>query len=711
MLYQRLFFTLNALLGSIWLSAQCIGVQNCPTNQDTLAICIMNSDQSALWNHPVFYNQVTGTNNLFEGEAALSVNVIYTPNCSTPIDTRFELFLDLDGNGSQETVVQSWALPPAGAVLYNNVTDPQNSGTLVSYDNRPVPLNQKYQFSAQLIPGAGAMAATLKFSNAVGGNMEPALLPNGIHQIRWTFTSANGESATCTQTFQVKDCAGPVVACDTGLSVDIMPGTPPSLELWATDILAGVLDNVSASSDIQVEIREYGSGSSYANSAILNCADLGTVVMQLRATDQSGNSTVCWGEVLLEDAFNVCGGNGPEQFSFCLRRWCDGALVGNIDSLILGGQTILDPQNCATSYPAPSTGPYTASLAKNGDLLNGVTVLDAWHIIGHILGISPLTSPFSILAADVNQSNSVTTFDVVQILRAISGLPHSILRPSWTVLDSVSLTNQWTSPNSGGTHLEVPFIAIKTADIDCDGAPGFQQPGIETRDVARLTVPNETVNTGDIFEVPVQWEVSGDWLCFQFGLLYDTLKLQLLGFNSKLDDNYGMINTSIPGSVNLAWLDVNPVFFPKSDSLITLRFKALAPLQLLDVLELYSSTEAINGTLSIGYKAQQEAFDLVLAGVSSTQEGVKPLFELNSYPNPSKHGEEVVLQISSQQTGSGLLQVMDASGKICYQRTVELTDGLQTITVPGAAFPAAAGWYTWRLSNETGIISGKITRW
>jgi len=115
--------------------------------------------------------------------------------------------------------------------------------------------------------------------------------------------------------------------------------------------------------------------------------------------------------------------------------------------------------------------------------------------------------------------------------------------------------------------------------------------------------------------------------------------------------------------------------------------------------------------LSIGYKAQQEAFDLVLAGVSSTQEGVKPLFELNSYPNPSKHGEEVVLQISSQQTGSGLLQVMDASGKICYQRTVELTDGLQTITVPGAAFPAAAGWYTWRLSNETGIISGKITRW
>jgi hypothetical protein len=92
MLYQRLFFTLNALLGSIWLSGQCIGVQNCPIVQDTMPICVTTNDQSTLWNHPVFYNPVTGTNNLFEGEAPLSVNVLYTPNYSAPIDTRFELF-------------------------------------------------------------------------------------------------------------------------------------------------------------------------------------------------------------------------------------------------------------------------------------------------------------------------------------------------------------------------------------------------------------------------------------------------------------------------------------------------------------------------------------------------------------------------------------------------------------------------------------------
>lgn len=131
--------------------------------------------------------------------------------------------MDLDGNGSRETVVQSWALPPAGAILFKNIADPQNSGTLVSYDNRPVPLNQKYQFSAQVVPGAGAMAATLKFSSAAGGNEVPALLPNGNHQIRWTFTSANGESATCIQTFHEKDCAGPTVACNTGLSVNLIP--------------------------------------------------------------------------------------------------------------------------------------------------------------------------------------------------------------------------------------------------------------------------------------------------------------------------------------------------------------------------------------------------------------------------------------------------------------------------------------------------------
>jgi hypothetical protein len=712
MMSHRFFFFFFAVIGAQALSAQCIALQNCPNSQDTVTVCATNADQPTLWSHLLFYNSVTESTNLFEGEPTLSANAVYTPNCGTPIDTRFELYLDLNGDGTPESVVQSWALPPAGALLYNNIADPQNSGTLVSFDNRPVALNQKYQFAAEIITGPGALSATLKFTTAaMGGSYIAPLLPNGKHTIKWTFTSSTGESVSCIQPFNIKDCTPPNVACNTGLLVNLISSTPPSVTLWATDVLAGAMDNISTSSSMEVLIREFGTGAPYSESLTFDCNDLGTTVVQLRIEDQSGNTNSCWGEIILEDILNVCAGASNNEFSFCLRRWCDGALIAGVNSLKLGGITISNPDNCSTAYPAPPTGGYTASLEKTGDMLNGVTVLDAWKTVGHILGIQQFTTPFELLAADVNQSNSVTTFDVVQLLRAISGLPNSITRPSWTVLDSVSLTGTWTSPNNGGSHLNTPFIAVKTGDLDCDGAPGLQQSTVETRATARLTLPNQVLTPGEIVEVPLKWELPGDWLCFQFGLLYDTTKLQLLGAESPLTNNYGTVNSAINGEVNMAWLDLQSVFFQPSDTLMMLRFKALATQPLLDALELYATTGPIQGTPSIGYNLQQEAIDLVLAGVSNTSETADPsLLRANVVPNPSSAAADLSLKLWSPVPSQGVLELLDSKGTLYYKLPFELRAGEQFISIPSEAFSATTGLYFWTVKTTQGTYSGKISR-
>ena len=55
------------------------------------------------------------------------------------------------------------------------------------------------------------------------------------------------------------------------------------------------------------------------------------------------------------------------------------------------------------------------------DPYNGVTLLDAVLINRHILGIVPFQNPYQWIAADVNNSGTITTFDIVQIQALILG--------------------------------------------------------------------------------------------------------------------------------------------------------------------------------------------------------------------------------------------------------------------------------------------------
>ncbi len=50
---------------------------------------------------------------------------------------------------------------------------------------------------------------------------------------------------------------------------------------------------------------------------------------------------------------------------------------------------------------------------------NGVTSFDLVLMSKHIIGLEPFDSPWKIIAGDANISNSMTTFDVVEVRGAI----------------------------------------------------------------------------------------------------------------------------------------------------------------------------------------------------------------------------------------------------------------------------------------------------
>ncbi|MCD8542413.1 MAG: redoxin domain-containing protein [Gammaproteobacteria bacterium] len=62
---------------------------------------------------------------------------------------------------------------------------------------------------------------------------------------------------------------------------------------------------------------------------------------------------------------------------------------------------------------------YRLQLEKNDNHDNGITTFDIVKVQRHVLGIEPLTSPYELLAADVDRSGAVTVADILQLRRII----------------------------------------------------------------------------------------------------------------------------------------------------------------------------------------------------------------------------------------------------------------------------------------------------
>ena len=67
--------------------------------------------------------------------------------------------------------------------------------------------------------------------------------------------------------------------------------------------------------------------------------------------------------------------------------------------------------------------PYSTYAFKTADdIQNGLTTLDLVRIKKHILQVDPMQNPYRLLAADVNDSESITTLDLVAIQKVILGI-------------------------------------------------------------------------------------------------------------------------------------------------------------------------------------------------------------------------------------------------------------------------------------------------
>lgn len=134
-------------------------------------------------------------------------------------------------------------------------------------------------------------------------------------------------------------------------------------------------------------------------------------------------------------------------------------------------------------FSVNQTGTYAIGPAKSSEspANQGVTTQDIALIRQHILGQAPLNSPYKLLAADVNNSGSLSTHDIVFMRRVIAGTATSYPAGVWKFVRSdftfVDPSAPWgfdssrsiSNPTSNQPNLD--FIGIKLGDVNASWTP------------------------------------------------------------------------------------------------------------------------------------------------------------------------------------------------------------------------------------------------
>ena len=184
---------------------------------------------------------------------------------------------------------------------------------------------------------------------------------------------------------------------------------------------------------------------------------------------------------------------------------------------------------------------YTVKASRNDNPLNGVSTFDIALISKHILGITPLTSPYKIIAADVNKDGEVSAADMLLmrklILRTTKTFPNN---ESWRFVNKNYVFQNPEEPfyedfsevasfNNLPLSAQADFVALKVGDVN-----GTVQPATFTGGGAGGSSYSQSENL--IFEVEDKDLKKGE----AYKITFKTNNLKTVGFQFTLNYTEGV---------------------------------------------------------------------------------------------------------------------------------------------------------------------------
>jgi len=581
----------------------------------------------------------------------------------------------------------------------------------------------------------GTIDATLS-NNAVLRGEYPnyrieGYFPIGTHEFIVRATDACNNFVTETLPFEVVDCYVPDPVCFSGLIVNLQ-ALPPNTDadgdgdnddaavtIYAVDLASCEVEECS--NPIVFSINRVGETPNINQSSlVLTCNDRYSVNVEVYVWDSAFNpyqvqpdGTVggpnyksCEAFVLVQDPQDAC-------------RDCDefvmlgGVVVTEYDKPIEAVEveqsgtptelTETDEEGLYDFISAQLHQNYTIIPEKDGDYLNGVTTLDAVLIQRHILGIQALSSPYKMIAADVNNSGSITSLDLLQLRSLILGKDIKMLHnTSWRFVDRDYTfpvpTNPWFEAWPEVIHIQdlsgcqehMDFIGVKIGDVN-NSAATSSLLNVEERTNGRsfiIETEDRMLQKGETVEVTLSSAELAKVFGYQFTLNFDTENLEWAGMSESTAKSENLGTHAVNEGVLTAswnWTTGKPNAVGKEDLFsITLRAKADGRLsQWLNISSARTNAEA--------YNLNFEVLEVLLR----FNEGQITTAGYELYQNkPNPFGTQTVIGFDLPEASSATLTILDLSGRVIKTIAGDFERGYNQVTLEAANLPRGVLYYT-----------------
>ncbi len=519
-------------------------------------------------------------------------------------------------------------------------------------------------------------------------------LPIGCHDVTFTVEDGCGNTAVKTVEVCIKDCKSPTAYCEDGVILEMNP--TGSVTVWASDFDAGSFDNCE--DDL---IFSFSSDTTFT-SETYECHEVEffeEIVINVFVTDAAGNQGICETFVIIQDNQWTCEEDDPliaGTISTADGLFLENSMVEVNGSMSTTQMTDLD--GYFTFENMDNGGDYTITPSKNDLPLNGVSTFDLVKISRHILNITPLESPYKMIAADANNSQTITTLDLVELRKLVLYVNDNFNNnSSWRFVDAdynfPNPNNPWAENfpevidynNLAENEMETNFIAIKIGDVNGNASTN----GLLSADdrnftgVLNLKTADLNLKAGQSYQVAVQSVDNQSLLGFQFSLNFDKNALQINSVNDDemvKSEHFGFAKTA-EGVLTNSWNASQATYLKASQNVFELEITALKDGRLSNLLNIssdYTSAEAYRTTDG----SDVELLDIELQFTESIQNGFA-LYQ--NTPNPFREQTTIGFEIAEANTT--ILTVFDVTGKVVKTVVENLDAGYHQIVLQKADLP------------------------
>jgi hypothetical protein len=723
-MFNRLLFFSALLYGQhVFGQSPCVSTPHFVAKQDSLTY------NDTTLNSPQWYVDITLLDpvhqslDLSEGQPELQITAADT--CSgANISIQYLLFLDTDGDGAPETVVNSDAPPSPGFLQVGNAPNPGYTGGVKGkIDLRELsmpigtPLEEhRYRFALQTLVANGEVTAKVAFNTIANPNdYITAILPHGSHKIRWVIKNGAGVETTHEHTFTIRDGKAPIVVC-APLSVNLQSFNN-HVSVWDVELMQYQEDNCTPVAQLESAIcRSCSSfpedtlvGGQTINSVMFTCPDLGTQEVIVWSRDKSNprNVAFCKTNVTVYDG-NAC----------CLT-----GSLGDISGKIVHTDTLGKEKFIENAYvqvtaqsalplapidylvPTSSNGRYqilnlatfpkrlfTITPFREWDYKKGVDMLDALLVQDHILANKQIQNPYLQIAADVNSSGTITLGDVNLIRKLILGgileFPNTASTrfvPTSFTFPNPSNAFQTAFPESYSDSLTVldmvaDFEMLKVGDVNASAFSWLLGP-LDDRSNSPLDIQigNQLVASGE--EVTAHFQIPKPLDAIQL-----TLQLaDLEPLSTTLPDGHFMAHE---GALTIA-TDAVAEF--------SMTFRAGRSGNLSEMLEI---TDAV--TKSVAFSGEK-AYKPSLSFVGT--EAAHALYP--NTPNPFSQATEVRFYLPKAEKVT--LNVYDGLGRLIHTESGVYAAGKQSIRLQNLE-NSVSGVLTYTLKTDDWTATGQMVK-